>query len=509
MNDFYLKPLVLAACMLFSLGASAYYFAVDGICYNKVYGQGSEYEVEVTYNDAFGAEKYEGDMVIPGSVTYNGETYTVVGIGMNAFDGCTGLKSVVIPNSVTRIESSAFYGCTNLASVKMSNSVTYIGDNAFQHCSSLTSIELPSSIELMADGVFYGCDGLTSVEIPNSVTSIGNSMFYSCDALTSVAIPSSVTSIGDYAFQLCKNLTDIDIPSSVTKIGYSAFYGCDGLTAIELPNSVTSIGYRAFYDCDGLTSFVIPNLVVDIGGEAFAACSNLAEIKVADGNQNFMVKDECLYSRDVSTLYWCPVGKSAISIPNSVTKIKGSAFEECTGLTDIVIPNSVTEIGANAFRNCQGLASLTLGSSVTSIGELAFYCCYGLKEIVCLMRTPVETDSFFEDFEDEVYENAVLYVPAGCKEKYEAVAPWRNFLTIKEIDAAGVSGVTVDDGRIVTVEDGVIKVNNAGGLAVSVYSADGTLVKSVKAKDGNVEMAVPGSGVYIVKVGDKAVKVAM
>lgn len=506
MNDFSLKLLAMIACTLFCQGASAYYFAVDGIYYDKVYGQGSEYEVEVTDNNDYGAEKYEGDIVIPESVTYNGETYTVVGIGMSAFDGCTGLKSVAIPNSVTRIESSAFYGCTNLASMKMSNSVTYIGDNAFQHCSSLTSIELPSSIELMGDGVFYGCDGLTSVEIPNSVTSIGNSMFYSCDALTSVAIPSSVTSIGDYAFQLCKNLTDIDIPSSVTKIGDSAFYGCDGLTAIELPNSVTSIGYRAFYDCDGLTSFVIPNLVVDIGAEAFAACSNLAEIKVVDGNQNFMVKDECLYSRDVSTLYWCPVGKSAISIPNSVTKIKGSAFEECTGLTDIVIPNSVTEIGANAFRNCQGLANLTLGSSVTSIGMLAFYCCYGLKEVVCLMGTPVETDA---SFEDEVYESAVLYVPAGCKEKYETVAPWSNFLTIKEIDAAGVSGVTVDDGRIVTVEDGVINVNNAGGLAVSVYSADGTLVKSVKANDGNVEMAVPGSGMYIVKVGDKAVKVAM
>ena len=55
----------------------------------------------------------------------------------------------------------------------------------------------------------------------------------------------------------------------------------------------------------------------------------------------------------------------------------------------------------------------------------------------------------------------------------------------------------------------MINVNNAGGLAVSVYSADGTLVKSVKANDGNVEMAVPGSGMYIVKVGDKAVKVAM
>lgn len=485
MNDFYLKPLMLAACMLFSLGASAHDFAVDGICYDMLYGLGSEYEVEVTYNGDYGADKYEGDIVIPESVTYNGETYKVVGIGFDAFDGCTGLKSVVIPNSVTSIGEAAFGDCTNLVSVKLPNSITKIGDGAFADCSSLTSVEIPSSVKSIGSMCFLGT------------------------ALTDITIPSSVTSIGDRAFSVCESLTNITIPSSVTEIGYGAFYGCDGLTAIEFPNSVTSIGYEAFYDCNGLTSVVIPSSVTEIGAGAFAACSNLAEIKVADGNQNFMIKDDCLYSKDVSTLYWCPVGKSAISIPNSVTKIEDSAFEECTRLTDIVIPNSVTEIGDNAFNNCQGLASLTLGSSVTSIGELAFYCCYGLKEIVCLMRTPVETDSFFEDFEDEVYENAVLYVPAGCKEKYEAVAPWRNFLTIKEIDAAGVSGVTVDDGQIVTVVNGVINVDNAGGMAVSVYTAGGTLVKSVNAKDGNVEIAVPGGGVYIVKVGGKAVKVAM
>ena len=403
MNDFYLKPLVLAACMLFSLGASAYYFAVDGICYNKVYGQGSEYEVEVTYNDAFGAEKYEGDMVIPGSVTYNGETYTVVGIGMNAFDGCTGLKSVVIPNSVTSIEPSAFYGCVNLSSVRLPNSITEIGESVFQHCSSLTDIEIPNTVEQIGYGAFYDCSSLTSVEIPGSVTSIGSMCFYGCDALTSVNIPNSVTSIGDGAFSGCKSLTDITVPGSVTEIEAGIFYGCGGLTAIELPNSVTSIGSMAFCNCYGLRSLVIPNSVVRIGGSAFDGCS-------------------------------------------------------------------------------------------------------GLKEVVCLMGTPVETDA---SFEDEVYESAVLYVPAGCKEKYEAVAPWSNFLTIKEIDAAGVSGVTVDDGRIVTVEDGVIKVNNADGMAVSVYAIDGTLVKSVKAMDGHAEMAVPGGGMYIVRVGGKTVKVAM
>ena len=361
------------------------------------------------------------------------------------------------------------------------------------------------------------------------VTSIGNHAFVMCFDLTSVEIPNSVTSIGGSAFSDCDGLTSVEIPNSVTSIGDGAFGYCDGLISVEIPNSVTSIGYFAFSSCDGLTSIEIPNSVTSIGDGAFADCSGLMEIKVAESNPNYVSIDGCLYSKDVTTLCCCPGAKTSITIPNSVTEISKYAFRGCSGLTSVEIPNTVTEIadyvfwgcsgltsieipnsvtsiGYYAFIECSGLMSLTLGSSVTSIDYEAFRGCSGLKEVYCKMETPVETNTAFSD---EAYMNATLYVPEGCKEAYEKVDPWRNFWTIEEFDATGISGVTVSGGQFVTVDGGTIKVDNADGQTVNVYDAAGTLVKSVKAGSGSVEIAVPGSGVYIVKVGGKAVKIAM
>ena len=159
-----------------------------------------------------------GTVTIPSSIS----SLPVTSIGNQAFDGCSGLTSVIIPNSVTSIGNLAFYYCGGLTSVTIPNSVTSIGDAAFLYCSRLTS-----------------------VTIPNSVTSIGSLAFSSC-SLTSVTIPNSVTSIGSGAFQSCFGLTSVTIGSSVTSIEDEAFFGCSGLTNVTIPNSVTSIGNYAF-----------------------------------------------------------------------------------------------------------------------------------------------------------------------------------------------------------------------------------------------------------------------
>jgi hypothetical protein len=216
---------------------------------------------------------------------------------------------------------------------------------------------------------------------------------------------------------------------------------------------VTSIGNLVFFDCR-LNSVEIPNSVTLIGDGAFAS-SWLVELKVLAGNQSYVSVDGCLYSKDVTTLCCCPGAKTSINIPNSVTSIRNEAFLHC----------------------------------------------YNLKEIYCNMETPIATD--------EVLMNAVLYVPTGCKDEYEKVDPWRNFYTIKEFDVTSSTDTTISDEQTVTVEDGVIKVDNTGGQAVSVYDVDGTLVMSVKADGGSVEVAVPGRGVYIVLVGGKSVNVVV
>ena len=198
---------------------------------------------------------------------YNIEFGWIDTIPSKAFYGCSGLTSVVIPESITSIGSNAFYWCSGLKTAgPIGGGYDYefgwtdkIPNYAFSSCYGLTSIEIPSSVTSIGEYAFNDCISLTSIKIPSSVTSIGYRAFYSCTSLTSLEIPSSVTSIRIETFCGCNNLISIKIPSSVTSIGNSAFSFCSNLVSIEIPSSVTSIGRDAFKYCDNLTIYCQPN----------------------------------------------------------------------------------------------------------------------------------------------------------------------------------------------------------------------------------------------------------
>lgn len=173
-------------------------------------------------------EKIESSVVIPKSF----DNVPVTGISQFAFQGCAGLESVVIPNSITRVE---------------------IG--VFQDCVGLTSVVIPDSVTSISESMFYGCTGLTSVTIPNGVTSIGKSAFYNCASLKGVKLPDSLTSIGEWAFQGCSGLGNIEIPNRVVSIGEYAFFNCTSLARVIIPNSVRSIGINSFSGCNFLTIY--------------------------------------------------------------------------------------------------------------------------------------------------------------------------------------------------------------------------------------------------------------
>lgn len=131
------------------------------------------------------------------------------------FEGCSSLKSVTIPSSITKIESSAFYNCNGLTAVYISDleawcNIEFNDSNPlfYAHHLFLNGVEIkdliiPNGVKKIGNIAFMGCTGLLSVTIPNSVTSIGGSAFYGCSGLNSVMISNSVTEIGNAAFAGC------------------------------------------------------------------------------------------------------------------------------------------------------------------------------------------------------------------------------------------------------------------------------------------------------------------
>ncbi len=251
---------------------------------------------EVTYKSYTNWKYNEGwDITtanIPASVEYYSVTYSVTSIGESAFQSCSDLTSVTIPNSVTSIGVNAFYKCSDLTSIEIPSGVTSVGNYAFSNCTGLTSVTIPNGVTSIGTGAFMRCSNLESVTIPNGVTSIEAAVFGECTALTSIEIPNSVEYIDEQAFAGCTGLTSVTIGNSVESIGGMAFAMCTGLTSIEIPNSVEYIGEGAFWGCTGLTSVTIGNSVTSIGEMAFAGCTGLETVtNYATTPQNIESKD--------------------------------------------------------------------------------------------------------------------------------------------------------------------------------------------------------------------------
>ena len=110
----------------------------------------------------------------------------VTGIEFAAFEWCTSVTSIIIPDTVTKIGAYAFQDCSSLERINIPDSVTEIGNYAFMACSSLTSITIPNGVKKLNYGIFTGCSNLKSITIPKSVTVIDDYAFAVCSKLTTI-----------------------------------------------------------------------------------------------------------------------------------------------------------------------------------------------------------------------------------------------------------------------------------------------------------------------------------
>ncbi|ELP83549.1 hypothetical protein EIN_069030 [Entamoeba invadens IP1] len=329
---------------------------------------------EVDYTTA---KSLQSDSVVLKKVTFNATDRKTYGSNfkefselphISALDDCcfeneNNIKSVDVPQTVTRLGNKCFSSCSSLDSVVFSKHLLEIGDECFAKCNNLISIEIPSTVTLLGDSSFQDCGALDLVNFSNydqmpmynkefselgCLTEIKTNTFNGCTRLQVVEIPKCVASLGDKCFSGCSDLGGITIPKGLTFIGPYCFEDNSTLTELTIPTKVDTIGEGAFKGCGSLKELTISgNGIANVGDSLFEGCSSLKQFNVSQ----------------------------------YVKSIGIETFKGCENLREIVIPSNVSSIGDNCFENCKTLKEITLNEGLLSIGNYCFKNCTSLTEV--------------------------------------------------------------------------------------------------------------------------------
>ena len=366
--------------------ANENYCMVDGILFNK------NKTALVSYPAGKTAESYE----IPNGVTT---------VTYGTFASCCNLKSVSIPTSVTSIQEFAFNGCDNLRDVYYSgtqaqwNAIAIdVGNDGFDcadiHCAD--AVMHPHGI--CGDDLTWELkDGVLTISGTGDMYAFNMAApwYHAASSIKSIVLGSKVTSITSEAFANCKSLESITLPEGIISVAAGAFLGCDNLSRINIsdnnpyytsvdgmlfnkdkteiviypagktdavyviPDRVTTISRNVFIEPTYLQEIVIHAGVTNIEEGAFRSC-NLNAVSVDKDNEYYCSVNGALFSKDKTTLYKYPSGKTAdtYQIPDGVNTIAYSAFWGSSNLKSVVIPESVTFIDEGAFIDCYSLTDV-------------------------------------------------------------------------------------------------------------------------------------------------------
>ena len=308
------------------------------------------------------------------------------------------IKTVVLEEGVSSVETGAFYGYGKLHTIIIPQSMKQIAPFAFAGCSALKSVHISDvgawamidfgSVEsnplYFAEDLYLNLEMLSGeLVLPLNVTHIGDYAFNNCIYLNSVVLHDGITSIGTGAFYNCTSLRSITLNEGLVEIGSSAFNNCSSLAAIDLPNTLESIGSNAFYNCVSLEGITIPANTGFIGVTAFYNCGALQYIRVDEANPTYCNDSYgVLFDKGMTLLIQAP-GKlsGSYAVPEGIKRIHMNAFAGCVDLEQVTLPEGIVRIGNNAFYDCVGLEKINLPQSIAEIGNYAFYNCLRLSTV--------------------------------------------------------------------------------------------------------------------------------
>lgn len=348
------------------------------------------------------------------------------------FEGCTKLKNITLPDSVTDIGPAAFMD-TAIESFVVKDNITEIGYGAFAGTqlasltfeptnelslgagssdtgdkrgvfagTKITTVDLTPVATLKCESyydalvapyLFNGCKELTTVKIPNVMwlgigySSSGVSTGYSfagCEKLTTVEWPTSVKfRIGDFSFAGC-DIKAVDLPSNAIAIGYGAFKDNKNLATADLSKCTEITTINGFTGCEKLTTVKLHDKVEDFGNDAFKNCTKL-EVKAANGDTGVYISDN-IESIGKYAFYGCKfdgVGNlgDKITTPSKLTYIGEFAYGGNSVITEVDFLHSDKLTTINGFGGCTSLNKVTFNAAATAIGENAFKGCTLLGDV--------------------------------------------------------------------------------------------------------------------------------
>ncbi len=288
------------------------------------------------------------------SFDYN---YDVTTVSFNAFNKCSNVERIIIPDSITTMDGGSFLGCDKLRYIEVSENNKTFKDNEegmvlskdgtklvfYPNNKRETEYTIPSDIKTIGKYAFAGNNNLERVVFPSNVQEIENYAFYKTN-ISKIDIPNTVTKLGEGLFYGCEKLSEVNLPNNLIELPSGTFTQCVGLETVTLPETLTKINDVVFENCTNLKKITIPKNVTEIGNNAFNSCTNLKEVKFEE-NSN-------LKTINLRSFADCKSLK-AIEIPEGTETIYKNTFNGCTELKSIVVPNSLTKLGYTDTENKQ------------------------------------------------------------------------------------------------------------------------------------------------------------